>query len=200
MAITFRFENCSAEDIAEITARANRIIGLAPELAKITKLNPELKKWFGGGAEEAIKKIKIMSDYLTKKCRTITFKKTVAGNKCDGVPVEITDYGQVIPTVRAPALVRSNDPLDQVQSGLRVFLSPLYFSTDEEYEKDNCIYHELTHKIIMTVDYRYGPDDCEEFAKTHPAYVHKNADNYGYLMADLAADLDQGSAIGKLFA
>jgi hypothetical protein len=198
MPITFRFENCSSQDIKEITARANRIIALAPELAKTTKLNPDLKKWFGAGADQALKKIKIMSDYLTKKCKILTFKKLVLGGKCDGAPVEIGDYGQVIPTVQTRYL--KEDDLAKVPSGLRIFLSPYYFSVNAtEYEKDNCIYHELTHKIIMTVDYRYGPSECEWLAKNFPGSVHKNADNYGYLIADLAQDLEQGDAIGKLF-
>jgi hypothetical protein len=52
-------------------------------------------------------------------------------------------------------------------------------------EKLNYVYHEITHKVLDTVDFKYGEKSCEKLAIDHPKRAVRNADNWGYYIAKI---------------
>lgn len=183
------FENITKNYQADLKEMLQRVVALNHTVAMAPGAYAALlSKWFGGNSGVAVTKIKAVDTYFTKKCSRITFVSYPEDHFVDGVEVEANDYGQVIPNVGT-----------HVSSGLRVFVYGLYFRS-KRYERINTVYHELTHKIIDTSDYRYGHNKC--LAYSGSANAVKNADNYGYFMADLdrsqKGDLDI-SGVAALF-
>jgi hypothetical protein len=85
-----------------------------------------------------------------------------------------------------------------VQSGLRIFFGPLYFSVKEGYDalldtvpiyRFMTHFHELTHKILKTRDHRYELKNCQA-EKNNPDAV-ECADSWGYYLVDYAGETNQ---------
>ena len=80
-----------------------------------------------------------------------------------------------------------------------VNVCPLFFSIPDE--QVVTIVHELTHfnEIGPTDDFAYGPGPSQQLAATNPAAAARNADSYGYFVANNVPELPlTGSADGAL--
>lgn len=177
-----------------------------PETAAITSLTTEVaalakkaasghlalrKTWFGAAAEtdDLVKNLKRMDEYLNGKCVLITYVRKNVGHQVDSAPVEDSDYGQVIPNVgRTTANFRTTEW--HVSGGIRVYAMNEYFRAVKDGDREemvNYVYHEISHKVLDTVDYRYGPSKCKALAIASPKKAVRNADNYGYFIAAVDA-------------
>jgi len=192
--ITLRFEGFGDAGMDELAAYVDVIYNILPGALQDTKLGVT---WFGLHWLKAQGRIRIVDRYLKNRCTSLTFVRKISGAKCDNCMVEASDYGQVLPTVLVDsqgAISKQNyaDPHaeNQIQRGLRIFISPFFTTDDRQYERLNCVFHEITHKVISTHDYKYGIDKCFKLAKNHDIRAIANADNYGYWIA--AAALDAG--------
>lgn len=183
MAFVKAFENITGADQTDVSEKCDRVVELAALAAKAAPADL-LTKWFGvGNHVGARKQLNAMNEYLTKKCTRLTFVGKPINHYVDGVTVDPGDYGQVIGNIRTTT-ANFQKSVAHVSSGLRIFIYSEYFKAGR-YERMNTIYHELTHKILGTSDYKYGHGSCQKFAIKYPGTVLKNADNYGYFMADL---------------
>jgi hypothetical protein len=74
-------------------------------------------------------------------------------------------------------------------SGMRIYLYKHFFETllgkcRDEFKNDiryhaHCLAHELSHKILNTVDIVYGPTKCQQLVLDEPWNAVFNADNWG---------------------
>jgi hypothetical protein len=188
--INLRFEGIPVSEMDVIRSYvAECVSALSGDLADDEDL---MRRWFGTCRAQAKIRLGVLGKYLTERCEVLTFVRKVHGTRCDNAKVEISDYGQVLPTVMTAGLTSQSFRVPRgeanVPRGLRIFLSPTYFSTTpkggEVNEKLNTILHEITHKVLDTIDHEYGEDDCLELAKKSPRKAAENADNYGYLLAE----------------
>ena len=146
-------------------------------------------KWFGALANSATVTdgLKTMDEYLNKKCTRITFVRKNTGQIVDAVPAEGNDYGQVIPNVMQTT-ANFQKSAKHTSSGLRIFAMNEIIAaidTNDQLEKLNYVYHEISHKVLDTVDFKYGTGPCKTLAITHPARAVRNADNWGYYIAKI---------------
>ncbi len=70
----------------------------------------------------------------------------------------------------------------QAGSGYRVVLCNQFVNDPDRSEATQTMYHELTHKVIKTVDHVYGRPGCLDLAKKSPGQAIENADNWGYYL------------------
>lgn len=72
-------------------------------------------------------------------------------------------------------------------SGLRVIMGRWFMDDPDPQEATQTLYHELTHKVIKTVDHCYGTQACRQLAQTNPVNACTNADNFGYFAKAMVA-------------
>jgi hypothetical protein len=174
---------------ADLQAMLLRVAALAKAAAE--KSIGDRVKWFGTLATNAVlsEGLKTMSTYINEKCVRLTFVRKHSGQIIDEVPAEDSDYGQVIPNVSTTIanFVRS---APHVSSGLRIYaMNEIVdaIANNDRKEKLNYIYHEISHKVLGTVDFKYGEGSCKKLAKDKPKSALRNADNWGYYIAELDA-------------
>ena len=146
-------------------------------------------KWFGAMANSnAVSDgLKTMDEYLNKKCTRITFVRKNTGQIIDQVPAESSDYGQVIPNVMQTTAFFQKTA-KHTSSGLRIFAMNEIIdaiTNNDQVEKVNYVYHEVSHKVLDTVDFKYGTSACKTLAINSPAKAVRNADNWGYYIAKI---------------
>jgi hypothetical protein len=186
--ITLRFEGFGGAGMDEIAGYVTQMCNTLPTAIPNVTLG---SRWFGTWYPNAQSRLKLLNSYLSTRCRVLTFVRKISGAKCDNAMVEISDYGQVIPNVVVNShgvasrqnLNSANAILD-VPTGLRIFISPTFAKTTDLGERQNCVFHEITHKVIDTHDFEYGPSSCLDIAKANNKQVIANADNYGYWLAE----------------
>lgn len=192
-------EGLAIGHMEEIIANLRILCPLVHELAVDPKRGPR-RDWF---AQESLDEVATALDnldkYLNTRCTVLTFKRLHVGMRCDSNVDDPKDIvtkhlaGQVIPTV----MLKGEDRPDyrtagaylKVPTGLKIFIGPLYFSVKRNYDailKTPAIYrymtlaHELTHKIIKTVDKVYELPNCIGIKDTRKAV--KCADSWGYFL------------------
>jgi len=175
-------EGLSDAQLTELTNICARVCALAHRAATTNVGNKA--KWFGteANSEAVTKGLTIMDEYLNKKCVRITFVRKNTGQIIDQVAAEGSDYGQVIPNVMQTT-ANFQKSAKHTSSGLRIFAMNEIINAinnNDQLEKLNYVYHEVTHKVLDTVDYRYGQGPCKTLAANHPTYAVRNADNWGY--------------------
>jgi len=146
-------------------------------------------KWFGTMANSSAVRdgLKTMDDYLNKKCTRITFARKNTGQIVDQVAAESSDYGQVIPNVMQTTAFFQKTAM-HTSSGLRIFAMNEIIdaiATNDQVEKLNYVYHEVSHKVLDTVDFKYGTTACKNLAINNPGRAVRNADNWGYYIAKI---------------
>ena len=186
----------------EIASNLKIICPLVRELAQGERRGPR-RNWFAEQSLPEVQSALVNLDmYLNHKCSCITFKVLHVGNRCDNDRVESSLAGQVLPTVMLkgedrPDFRRANGYL-QVPSGLRIFLGPLYFSVQANYDamlttvaiyRFMTLFHEMTHKIIKTVDVDYELPNCQRIKDSADAI--RCADSWGYFLTDYAAETNR---------
>jgi hypothetical protein len=72
-----------------------------------------------------------------------------------------------------------------VGSGYRIILGQAFPFGSGKRILAGVVYHELTHKILGTNDYKYGERACWQLARTNSAKAIKNADNYNFFISRL---------------
>lgn len=72
-------------------------------------------------------------------------------------------------------------------SGMRVIMGRWFMDDPDPQEATQTLYHELTHKVVRTVDHCYGTQQCKQLAQTSPANACNNADNFGYFAKAMVA-------------
>jgi len=166
-----------------------KVCGLAHRAATGSNAGKKMD-WFGRMANSpaVIDGLKTMDAYLNKQCVRITFVRKNTGQVVDQVMAEASDYGQVLPNVmQTTAFFKKS--VKHTSSGIRIFAMNEIISaikTNDELEQLNYVYHEATHKVLDTVDYKYGQGACKVLAAHHPNLAVRNADNWGYFLAKLA--------------
>jgi hypothetical protein len=197
--------NVSTEDFGsrlepmQIITHLKLISELVRDLAVKPNASP-WKEWFPKTAyPEVASSIKNLDSYLNVKCQRITYRKLVAGKKCDNGEVQGNLAGQVIPNIVMPGFDRADFRKEggnvHVQSGLRVFFGPLYWTVKDKYDKMlktveiyrfMTHFHELTHKILKTTDQVYELDNCKKIKNTEKAVMC--ADSWAYFLVDYAKE------------
>src|SRR5262249_42101785 len=132
--------------------------------------------------------LRTMDNYLNKQCLQLTFVRKNTGQIIDSVQAENSDYGQVLPNV-FQTTVNFQKTKKHVSSGLRTFamnelIRPI--ATGDIKEQLNYVYHEVSHKVLDTVDFKYGKSSCKSLAINKPERAIRNADNYGYFICEVA--------------
>lgn len=188
--------------LEEVANDLKTICPLVQKLAKSKDIGPR-SNWFASGSMSEVQSALVNLDqYLNHRCTRISFKVLQSGKRCDNSEVEEGLAGQVIPTVMLsgedrPDFRTANGYL-RVPEGLRIFLGPLYFSVPTNYDamlttvsiyRFMTLFHELTHKIIKTVDETYELVGCKGIKDTDRAV--KCADSWGYFLVDYAKETNQ---------
>jgi hypothetical protein len=182
----------------EIASNLKIICPLVKELAESKEPGP-WRFWFARDSLGEVRlALKNMDLYLNQRCERISFRVLKVGDRCDAADVEEGDAGQIITTVAAEGEDRQDFRGENghlmVPSGLRIFLLPYYFSptkVDEirssaENFRFCTLCHELSHKIVDTVDVVYGLDSCRRIQFSPEAA--RNADNWCFFLADYAQE------------
>lgn len=185
----FGFEGLTAVEEDDLKAMTRRVAELAKASAAGSIGNRA--KWFGALANSALvtEALKTMDKYINQQCVRLTFVRKHVGQIIDAVPAEAEDYGQVIPNIMTTT-ANFKQTAPHVSKGLRIFAMNEIIDAikdNDRKEKINYIYHEISHKVLDTVDFRYGEEDCIRLAQRHPKSAVRNADNFGYYIAELDA-------------
>lgn len=180
-------EGLSNAEVAELTNICAAVCALAHRAA--TENVGDKVKWFGAMANSAAVTdgLKTMDQYLNKQCSRITFVRKNTGQIVDQVAAESSDYGQVIPNVMQTT-ANFQKSAKHTSSGLRIFAMNEIIdaiTNNDQVEKLNYVYHEVSHKVLDTVDFKYGTTDCKALAINKPARAVRNADNWGYYIAKI---------------
>ncbi|WP_168188150.1 M35 family metallo-endopeptidase [Hahella sp. CCB-MM4] len=104
-------------------------------------------------------------------------------------------HKQIVIPKQTAKTFRENCGYVNVQSGLRIYLTPAYFSgnfdqndpNDELWFKFRCVAHELSHRILDTIDIAYGARASQRLALLAPDKNTplNNADNWGLYLAEI---------------
>ena len=189
-------------DMHQVMNHLKLICALIHELAKNVRTSP-WNNWFPQASYNEVRSaVRNLDLFLSTKCSGITYRKLVTGKRCDNDVVKTSLAGQVVPNVMLPGVSRQDYRLaggnTNVQSGLRIFFGPLYFSVKEGYDalldtvpiyRFMTHFHELTHKILKTRDHRYELKNCQA-EKNNPDAV-ECADSWGYYLVDYAGETNQ---------
>lgn len=73
-----------------------------------------------------------------------------------------------------------------VGSGYRVVCGALFISDPTPYYASTTVYHEMSHKVLKTVDVGYGDALCRGYALQGAGVAGWNADNYAYFAIAMA--------------
>lgn len=144
-----------------------------------------LTRWFGtsGSTKASTEKRVKMNDYINRQCQVITFVKKLKGAKVDSALVEDGDLAQVIRSCF------STDPSGFVPSGIRIYLLTGGFVNQDRNERFNTITHEISHRVLGTVDYVYGDKKALRLARNEPEKALNCAENWGYFYQELMQSL-----------
>lgn len=183
-----RTEGLSSAEASELESVSKRVAELAGALAK---QGGDRTRWFGKNhnTQQLSANLKALGDYLNSTCTLLTFVRKKTGQIIDQVAAESSDYGQVIGNIDTTT-ANFQKSAKHVSSGLRIFAMNEIVNAikdNDTEEKLNYVYHEISHKVIDTVDYEYGKSDCLNLAVNKPGLAIRNADNYGYFLAEYAA-------------
>jgi uncharacterized phage infection (PIP) family protein YhgE len=178
-------EGLTADQIAELKSICAEVAQLAHKAA--TTAVGDRAKWFGkmANSKDVTDGLKRMDEYLDRQCIQLNFVRKNTGQIVDQVPAEDSDYGQVIPNIAQTTAQFRKAPA-HVSSGLRIFAMNEIINAiknNDRVEKLNYVYHEISHKVLGTVDYKYGASACEKLALDAPGQAVRNADNWGYFIA-----------------
>jgi hypothetical protein len=181
-------EGLTDEQVAELTNVCTTVCRLAHDAATNNVGNKV--KWFGALANSGVvsEGLKTMDKYLNNQCVRITFVRKNTGQIVDQVPAEASDYGQVLPNIMTTTANFRKTP-KHTSSGLRIFaMNEIVnaIASGDKLEKVNYVYHEVSHKVLDTVDYKYGKASCKKLAINKPNRAVRNADNWGYYIAEMA--------------
>jgi hypothetical protein len=181
-------EGLTDAQVAQITTICTRVCAAATKAAALKAGNRG--KWFGteANSDELTGNLRAMDNYLNKKCTQLTFVRKNTGQIIDSVAAENSDYGQVLPNINTTT-AGFRKTAKHVSSGLRIFaMNELIaaINSGDVAEQLNYVYHEVSHKVIDTVDYDYGQSDCLALATSDADLAVKNADNYGYFICEIA--------------
>lgn len=136
-----------------------------------------------------------MSDYISKKCTSLTFVNKRIGDIVDKVPCEHGDIAQVIrgAFISYP-MQDGRSKLTEanrfVPSGLRLYVFPGFMprrlASAQAFEfQFNTVLHEISHRVIATMDHWYGEQDSLDAATRNDQDVVDCAENWGFFYADL---------------
>ncbi|HZE96196.1 MAG TPA: M35 family metallo-endopeptidase [Planctomycetota bacterium] len=181
-------EGLSPAETTAITNICSRVAAAAAQAANMKAGNRG--KWFGtmANSDVLLGNLRTMDKYLNKQCTQLTFVRKATGQIIDSVNAEDSDYGQVLPNVFSTT-VGFKQTTKHVSSGLRIFaMNELIraIATNDIKEQLNYVYHEVSHKVLDTMDYKYGKPKCKALAINNPGRAVKNADNYGYFICEVA--------------
>jgi len=149
------------------TALTSRLFpSVVQNASRLSGASQALKqRWFGSKWNDAAAPLNKITMFL-KGDNTVRFQKQSAAGL----------YGSVWNTVQAPYLKGTQKTT--VGSTVLVYLQDAYFASGDD-EKANTIFHELTHKLILTDDaLGYEPDELVAAASKNPAAAIKNAENW----------------------
>jgi len=150
-----------------------------------------ISRWFGSSAlpggqryNEFDLKRKTMNTYLTTKCTRLTYVKKRVGQYVDNCQVERGDLGQVIRSAfddqdagAVPAFV---------PSGIRVYvLGDTLLTGVPPRRRFHTMAHEITHRVIQTVDHWYGEQNCLDKAVANSARCLRCAANWGWFYTEV---------------
>ncbi len=190
-----RTEKFSSDQEATIQVDFERMTVMAAK----TCLSPlPISKWFGAAnrvtLRENLKRMRLIINDVKQERRTITFvnrsgKKLRVEykslyNPVPSTPVDVDKvcYAYAFPVDRRNENLGLHDTLAHVGSGMRIYLSKNYFDLPDV-ERSATMYHEMTHKVLATEDYRYDEEPCRNLTAT-PEKAIKNADNYTLFLMD----------------
>ena len=152
-------------------------------------------RWFGsqavsGGpryAEFDLKR-KTMATFLATRCTRLTYVKKRVGQYVDGCEVEDGDLGQVQNSVfdnpNAGAVP------EFVPSGIRVYvLGNTLLTGVTPRRRFHTMAHEITHRVIQTVDHWYGEQKCLDKAIQNDVRAVRCAANWGWFYTEVMESL-----------
>lgn len=137
-------------------------------------------RWFGNPAPAAVQKVQrgtqalwttFQSHRVTVVYREFQVMHLVNGKDPFGEMID--DEGME----KTYALVHNH----QAGSGYRIVAGPPFLNDPDPIEGPaQTIYHELTHKVLNTVDHGYGKNLCLGYATSDQPKALANADNWAY--------------------
>jgi hypothetical protein len=169
-------------------------------------------KWFNNADTVRLQNMWTNLDkYLNTRCTRITlvslpgtaygaiwYEPTVFGFEDDETDSKKM-WGKDIKTNTKSSFQEPNGFL-QLPTGIRIQVQGAYLNPPDKPGNDgldqmdtgriNTIFHEMTHRILQTIDFKvgnitcYGYDICKELAKYSAQNALQNADNWGYFLAD----------------
>jgi hypothetical protein len=174
---------------AKVSAKATA--GITKALNSDVKERARAKLWFGDSDLAEIGDcVLTMNEFFESSKRLVTFVDRRKGTdrliEYAG-PGKQATYGESAPmTWKDYAAVKclSDDaePFSaHVGSGLRVYLGERFFHPSKTtIDRANTVYHELSHKLLKTVDHEYGAQSCLALARSAPEQAIWNADNWSF--------------------
>lgn len=164
------------KDLCQLIARATT----APNLGGVKiAVRTALSDWFGvaddGGYREIKSKLEQMASAHASGNITLVYRPDIVVKDAGGAPALLGDGsaftgGNVFGYVHHHA----------AGSGYRVVCGKLFITDRTPYFASTTIYHEMSHKLLRTVDLGYGEALCQGYAKQGLAVAKTNADNYAY--------------------
>ncbi|MCK5818781.1 MAG: hypothetical protein KAH18_05905 [Psychromonas sp.] len=125
--------------------------------------------------------------------------KHIGAGKEDLSPIGEKTYAQVIALYKAEDEVDCDapGPINHIGSGMRIYLGPKMFDPTTKLEKImHTFYHELTHKLLHTLDTVnsqtiYGDVQCRQLAKINTGAAMWIADSWAHFMDAFGAPVDE---------
>jgi hypothetical protein len=142
-------------------------------------------RWFGaaaasGGETSAAFQAarKKMDDYVNRKCRVLSFVKKPYNATVDSALVEQGDLAQVM-----RSCFHGQDGF--VPSGLRIYVLGSGLINQDADEQFNTVAHEISHRVLGSVDYVYGMKKALKLATNDSATAINCAENWGYFYMEV---------------
>lgn len=160
---------------------------LAPaQLAGVSgKTSAALTEWFGVAGDDDYKAVKVwiltLNQAVTNGSITLVYRPDIVVRDPMGQPAMLAGG---VPFTGGGVFGYVHQ--HKVGSGYRVVCGAHFVSDVTPYYAATTIYHEMSHKVLKTVDVGYGPDLCRGYAQQGINTAGWNADNYAYFAIAMA--------------
>ena len=138
-----------------------------------------LADWFGVHDDPGYQKVKLKLTQLDNAQLndkiTLVYRPDIVVKDAAGAPAMLGD-GAAFTGGNVFGYVHWH----QAGSGYRVVCGKLFITDRTPYFASTTIYHEMSHKVLNTVDHGYGEVLCKGYAQEGVDKAMTNADNYAY--------------------
>jgi hypothetical protein len=185
----FKLENFGRIELAQARAAVREVKDLCqliqraiapPNLGGVKiAVRTALSNWFGVADDAGYNEMKARLAQLGQAQLTgqitLVYRSDIVVKDAAGAPAMLGDG-----TAFTGGNVFGYVHHQQAGSGYRVVCGRLFITDPTPYFASTTIYHEMSHKVLRTVDLGYGDQLCLGYARQGVNVAKTNADNYAY--------------------